>query len=171
MIGLTVVGNPAATVMTSSPGFNRRFPSRGEVRALTASRLADEPELTRRACWTPMNAANFFSKPVGEPSARQPEIQRRIHEVLQFPGVEDLSGNRHRRFTRHKRPRRKGRFIIGLDPLGYFPSQYFRSRCHAIRSNPSVPCIRGDLILRHREHVFTRQMPPVPFNRFRQSTS
>ncbi len=44
MIGLTVVGNPVAQVITSSPGLSG---SRiiGEVSELTASRLADEPEL------------------------------------------------------------------------------------------------------------------------------
>src|ERR1700738_1545085 len=62
MIGLTVVGNPAATVITSSPGFNRRSPSLGEVRALTATRLADEPELTRDALRTPTKRASLRSK-------------------------------------------------------------------------------------------------------------
>ena len=44
MIGLTVVGNPVAQVMTSSPGFSSAQII-GEVSELTASRLADEPEL------------------------------------------------------------------------------------------------------------------------------
>ena len=46
-IGLTVVGNPAATPITSSPAFNARSPSLGEVSEERASRFADEPELTR----------------------------------------------------------------------------------------------------------------------------
>ena len=33
-MGVTVVGNPAATVITSSPGFMRRAPSLGEVSAM-----------------------------------------------------------------------------------------------------------------------------------------
>ena len=45
MIGLTVVGNPAATVSTSSPGRERALPEPGEVSADSASRLADDPEL------------------------------------------------------------------------------------------------------------------------------
>src|SRR6516162_48990 len=61
MIGLIVVGKPAATVITSSPGFSLRSPSFGEVRALTATRLADEPELTREAERTPTKRASFLS--------------------------------------------------------------------------------------------------------------
>ena len=45
--GVTVVGNPAATVMISSPRFTRLSPSSGEVRAMKATRLAEEPEFTR----------------------------------------------------------------------------------------------------------------------------
>ena len=52
-IGLTVVGKPAATVMTSSPGLIARSPSNGDVNAVNATRLADEPELTVSACATP----------------------------------------------------------------------------------------------------------------------
>ena len=46
MAGLTVVGKPAAAVITSPPGSIRRSPSKGDVRAQNAVRLADEPELT-----------------------------------------------------------------------------------------------------------------------------
>ena len=38
MIGATVVGNPAATVMTSSPGQIRFSPSFGDVSAMKAKR-------------------------------------------------------------------------------------------------------------------------------------
>src|SRR6202140_1070629 len=61
-IGFTVVGKPAATVMTSSPGVSRRSPSFEEVRALRATRLAEEPELTSDAERTPTNRARFRSK-------------------------------------------------------------------------------------------------------------
>ena len=54
MIGFTVVGKPAATVMTSSPGRRRRSRSRGEVSAVSASRFADEPEFTSRAWRCPV---------------------------------------------------------------------------------------------------------------------
>ena len=39
MIGLTVVGNPADTVITSSPGKSCLLPNLGDVRALTASKF------------------------------------------------------------------------------------------------------------------------------------
>ena len=52
-IGVTVVGNPAATVMTSSPRRTARSPRSGEVSAMNASRLAEEPELTRLQYRTP----------------------------------------------------------------------------------------------------------------------
>src|SRR5665213_3098971 len=61
MIGFTVVGKPPATVITSSPGFSRRSPSVGDVRAVTASKLADEPELTSVAVLIPNQRANCFS--------------------------------------------------------------------------------------------------------------
>src|SRR5580700_2328414 len=61
MIGLTVVGNPAATVMTSSPGTSLRSPSDGDVRHDKAARLADDPELTSEAQRTPIKAANSRS--------------------------------------------------------------------------------------------------------------
>src|ERR1700690_16237 len=61
MMGLTVVGKPAATVMTSSPGRNLRSPNDGEVRHESAARLADEPELTSDAQRTPMKAAKSRS--------------------------------------------------------------------------------------------------------------
>src|ERR1700722_10349030 len=61
MIGLTVVGKPAATVMTSSPARSLRSPSEGDVKLESATRLADEPELTSEAEPTPMKAANSRS--------------------------------------------------------------------------------------------------------------
>ncbi len=44
MIGLTVVGNPVAAVMTSSPGLRQRSPNLGDVRHERARRFADDPE-------------------------------------------------------------------------------------------------------------------------------
>ena len=44
-IGLIVVGNPAATVITSSPGLMALEPSLGEVRLEKAIKLAEDPEL------------------------------------------------------------------------------------------------------------------------------
>src|ERR1700690_2238580 len=72
MIGLTVVGKPAATVMTSSPGLRRRSPSLGDVSALMASRLADEPELTSEALRTPTKRASLRWKS----SAKRPVVNQ-----------------------------------------------------------------------------------------------
>ena len=59
--GATVVGNPAATVITSSPG--RKPSGRVElVKALTARRLALDPELVSSASRTPTALASSFSK-------------------------------------------------------------------------------------------------------------
>ena len=58
-IGATVVGNPAATVITSSPGLRRRESgSLAEVRAEIATRLAEEPEFTSRLWRTPKKVAS-----------------------------------------------------------------------------------------------------------------
>ncbi len=63
MIGATVVGKPAATVMTSSPGWMRLCSgSLCVVSAEKATRFADEPELTRSECFTPRRPASSFSK-------------------------------------------------------------------------------------------------------------
>ncbi len=43
--GLTVVGKPAATVITSSPGLRARSPNFGEVSAVSASKFAEEPDV------------------------------------------------------------------------------------------------------------------------------
>ena len=49
MIGATVVGKPAETVITSSEGSNRLFLLiLEEVKALIATKFALGPELTRR---------------------------------------------------------------------------------------------------------------------------
>ena len=61
MTGVTVVGNPAATVITSSPRKILRSPKSGDVSAIKASRLAEDPLLTRKACLTPKKAANSRS--------------------------------------------------------------------------------------------------------------
>ena len=61
-IGLTVVGKPAATVITSSPGRSRRSPSLGEVSAVSASRFAEDPELTSSAWRWPVRRARSRSK-------------------------------------------------------------------------------------------------------------
>ena len=61
MAGVTVVGNPQATVITSSPFLICLSPSSGAVRAINAIRFADEPELTKCAYLAPIQLANSFS--------------------------------------------------------------------------------------------------------------
>jgi len=64
MIGLRVVGNPEATVTTSSPGTSRRSPSFGLVSADRAHRFADEPLLTKDAWRAPTYPASELWKAV-----------------------------------------------------------------------------------------------------------
>src|SRR5258708_15819393 len=62
-VGLTVVGNPVAAVITSSPGLRRRFFSFLDVSAEKATRLAEDPELTVMASFVPTRLANLSSNP------------------------------------------------------------------------------------------------------------
>ena len=52
MIGLTVVGKPAATPITSSL-FIALSPSFGDVKVLKATKFAEDPEFTDKQCLTP----------------------------------------------------------------------------------------------------------------------
>jgi hypothetical protein len=56
-----VVGKPQAVVITSSPGWSRRPFRSGEVSAVTANKLAEEPELVSRQYFTPKNLVSFSS--------------------------------------------------------------------------------------------------------------
>jgi hypothetical protein len=58
MMGFTVVGNPMATVRTSSPGLRARSPNLGEVSPLSAHRFALDPLFTKRADRAPTKSAN-----------------------------------------------------------------------------------------------------------------
>ena len=82
-MGLTVVGNPAATEITSSPDFIALSPSLELVRQLKAIRLAEEPELTVIKCFTPMKLANFNSKSslAGHKKAHDKENITDIHKM------------------------------------------------------------------------------------------
>src|SRR3984957_8749974 len=87
-MGLTVVGKPAATVMTSSPGFNCRSPSFGEVRALRATRLAEDPEFTSDAERTPINRARFRSKvSANRPVVNQPSRAESTTALISAPSI------------------------------------------------------------------------------------
>ena len=59
--GDTVVGKPAATVITSSPRRICLSPRSGDVRAMNARRLAEEPEFTRLQKRIPRYLANSSS--------------------------------------------------------------------------------------------------------------
>src|SRR5437016_5608115 len=77
MIGLTVVGNAAATVITSSPGLSRCSPRLGEVKAVTAQRFAEEPEFTREALRIPIN----FAKSLSNCSLKRPDVSQKSSEA------------------------------------------------------------------------------------------
>src|SRR3989344_4680843 len=72
MIGLTVVGNEQATVITSSPFRIRRSPNFSEVNVEKAAKFALEPELTRVAYLTPTNLLNSLQNS----SAKCPSVSQ-----------------------------------------------------------------------------------------------
>ena len=47
--------------MTSSPGLSCFSPNLGEVKALNATKLAEDPELTNKQCFTPIHWAKRSS--------------------------------------------------------------------------------------------------------------
>src|SRR5580698_6472564 len=102
MIGFKVVGKPAATVMTSSPGLSRLSPSLGEVRALTARRFAEDPEFTSDAERTPTNRANLRSNSfacspvVNQQSSEESITEQRSVLSMTFPdtGTAELPGRK-----------------------------------------------------------------------------
>src|SRR5262249_27878838 len=76
MIGLIVVGNPVAQVITSSPGLSG-LRVIGEVSELTASRLADEPELQVMAKRKPRKLRKRSSKAV----VKRPVVSQKSSEA------------------------------------------------------------------------------------------
>ena len=76
MIGFTVVGKPAATVITSSPGLIALLPKLGLVKVVKARRFADDPLLQKRAWRTPTFWASFLSKS----SAYRPVVSQKSKE-------------------------------------------------------------------------------------------
>jgi hypothetical protein len=71
------VGNPAATLITSSPGLIARSLSLGEVNAEKARRFAEEPELVVIKNFTPKKSRNFFSKA----SLKRPVVSHQSREA------------------------------------------------------------------------------------------
>src|SRR5665647_1249513 len=85
MIGAIVVGNPQATVMTSSPGIMRRSSSEGDVSAIKARRLADDPELVNEQYERPRylaksdsNCAQYF------PEVSQKSSEESTRDTISF---------------------------------------------------------------------------------------
>ena len=73
IIGLIVVGNPMATVKTSSPVLSAFLPSFGLVSQLKAIRFAEDPEFTKSAYLLPTKSAMCFSNSlVNLPAVSQP---------------------------------------------------------------------------------------------------
>ena len=103
-MGFTVVGNPAATVSTSSPGFSCRAPSLGEVSALSATRFALDPEFTRLAERTPTNFASLRSNSlanrpvVNHPSSAESTTEQMSSAPITLPetGTTDSPGTNSR---------------------------------------------------------------------------
>jgi len=72
-----VAGKPAATEITSSPGFNLLFPSLSDVRAANDRRFADEPEFVSITCETPRNSAIFSAKD----SEKRPSVSQKSRDA------------------------------------------------------------------------------------------
>ena len=100
MIGLTVVGNPAATVMTSSPGLRARSFSCGEVQRGEREEVRTGPGVDQRTFAHADKARELTLELVGKTAGGQPEIERRIDEMFHFVGVEHHSADRDGVFTR-----------------------------------------------------------------------
>ena len=60
ILGFIVVGNPAATVIISSPLLIAFSPSLGDVKVLKATKFADDPEFVVIKFLTFKKLANFF---------------------------------------------------------------------------------------------------------------
>ena len=74
---MTVVGNPDAHVITSSPATSASSPSAGDVSAAAASRFAEDPELQSRAAPAPMTCAKRFSNS----SAKRPVVSQKSSDA------------------------------------------------------------------------------------------
>jgi len=90
MMGFSVVGNPAATVMTSSPGVRRSSPSTGDVSAESASRFAEDPELQRMPKRVPTQRAIFASNW----SANRPAVSQKSSDASVTSLRSDASNTR-----------------------------------------------------------------------------
>ena len=164
-IGLTVVGKPAATVITSSPGCSRRSPSFGEVSAETASRFADEPGVDEQrvpdadACGElALELARRSGRSVSQKSS---DASTSVRELV---GVEDAAGDGHRRLAGHER-RGGERGVVVLARPGRGSARAARRRLPGIarRSARGSSAVPGDRLGRARRRG--RQRAPAEHRR------
>ena len=73
-----MVGKPAAVVIASSPCFKARSPNLGDVSAVIARRLADEPDVVVNTLLTPTYSPKRFSKS----SLKRPVVRVSISPVM-----------------------------------------------------------------------------------------
>ena len=125
MMGLTVVGKPAATVITSSPGRTRRSFSCGEVSALKATRLADEPGIDQQGRIAIHALGQLALELLGEPAGGEPEIEAGLDGQLQFLGIEHAAGVADRGLAGHERPRGKSRLVVLRDQVSDLAAKFF----------------------------------------------
>ena len=88
MMGLRVVGNPAATVIISSPGLAARLPNTLSVQVVTASRLALLPLLVRvtpRTVSLKNRRMSFSNWLVMRPSVKSISSTASIREATSSP--------------------------------------------------------------------------------------
>ena len=116
-IGLTVVGKPAATVITSSPGPQLPVaqPRRGQ--------RAQRDEVRRRAGVDEdrvphaEEAREVALERLRVAAGRQPELEPRVDEELQLGRVEDPPGHGDGRHARHEDGRAEGELVVLGDEL------------------------------------------------------
>ena len=78
--------------MTSSPGLRRRSPSFGDVRVVSATRFADEPELTKSASRQAEVVGEAGLELLGEAAGGQVEVEARVDEAAELLRAEDAAG-------------------------------------------------------------------------------
>ena len=93
-MGATVVGKPAATVMTSSPGCDRRSPSFELVSAEKASKIRGRTGIDEDGFFDAEKCRQLIFKRVAFRPQREPEIERRIDRSGHFLFSENAAGIR-----------------------------------------------------------------------------
>ena len=170
-IGLTVVGKPAATVITSSPGRSAPVAQLvGDVSAASASRFALEPRVDEDGVADADPPGELALELRGEPARRQPEVERRLDQVLHLVGVEDLARHGHRGLAGDE-SRCPANAAAWYSPT----SSRIRARSSArlVRSRRSLPGsagsrYHGDRPRRDPARASKRRRPAEPLARLRR---